>query len=111
MLISFLLLINQVCIDGFILLGVKDSFPPPFFVAPYFSVSLYHVGKVSYEVHTTTTSMSLLSKVNSLIDEHMQTQFSGEWMLVAEWKDVVPSNFYEFSLLRYVSIVNIFIYN
>ena len=48
----------------------------------------YNLGRVSYEVHTASTSLSLLSKVNSLIDEHMETQFSGEWMLVVEWKDV-----------------------
>ena len=48
----------------------------------------YNLARVSYEVHTASTSLSLLSKVNSLIDEHMETQFSGEWMLVAEWKDV-----------------------
>ena len=59
-------------------------------VAPYLTdidIS-YGVGSISYEVHSTNTSMSLLTKVNSLIEEHMETHFSGKWMLVAEWKDV-----------------------
>ena len=68
---------------------IFDKFFAAPLVAPYLTdLNNYEVGVISYEVHTATTSKSLLSQINSLIDEHMGTQFSGEWMLVAEWKDV-----------------------
>ena len=69
---------------------IFDNFFAVPLVAPYLTDldNSYEVGDISYEVHTATTSKSLLSQVNSLIDEHVETQFSGEWMLVAEWKDV-----------------------
>ena len=58
-------------------------------VAPFFhDVDIRHVGEVSYEVHTAATSQSILSRVNSLINHHAQTEFNGEWMLVATWDDV-----------------------
>ena len=115
------ILINQVCIDGFISLGLNDPHPKPYdflnnikydesipasLVAPY-SAFMEAEGSISHEVHTITTSISLLSKVNSLINKHMETQFSGEWMLVAEWKDVVSYRQRD----RYVSLLfNTFIF-
>ena len=63
-------------------------------------------GSVSYEVHTASTSMSLLSKVNSLIDEYTETQFSGEWMLVAEWKDVTQ---YSTSYVSHLFLIPLFV--
>ena len=58
-------------------------------IAPYYTdIDISNgVGTISYEVHSDTTSMSLLSKVSSLINEYKQTEFSGEWMLLAEWRD------------------------
>ena len=46
------------------------------------------VGQIDYEIHTVTTSQSILSEVNSLINEHTQTEFNGEWLLVATWDNV-----------------------
>ena len=48
------------------------------------------VGQIDYEIHTVTTSQSILSEVNSLINEHTQTEFNGEWLLVATWDNVPP---------------------
>jgi len=46
------------------------------------------VGQVRYEIHTTATSEYLLSTVNKLINEHTGMEFSGEWLLIAEWRDI-----------------------
>ena len=110
---------NQVCTNGYISFGVAkpyiyggELFDEYFFtplVAPYL-IDIDHsfgVGNISYEVHTVTTSKPLLSKVNSLINEHMGTQFNGEWMLVAEWKNVP-----QYSIPDIVSFIfNTFMYN
>ena len=58
-------------------------------VAPFFTdIDIRKVGQINYEVHNETTSQSLLSRVNSLINHHAQTVFNGEWMLVATWDGV-----------------------
>ena len=58
-------------------------------VAPFFTdLDIRDVGQINYEVHNETTSQSLLSRVNSLINHHAQTEFNGEWMLVATWDGV-----------------------
>ena len=59
-------------------------------VAPFFTDIdiLTEVGQINYEVHNETTSQSILSRVNSLINLHAQTEFNGEWMLVATWDGV-----------------------
>ena len=57
----------------------------PFFTDIYISGG---VGQINHEIHTVTTSQSILSEVNSLINEHTQTEFSGEWLLVATWDNV-----------------------
>ena len=60
-------------------------------VAPFFTdIDISGGGQIVYEVHTVTTSQSILSEVNSLINEHTQTQFNGEWLLVATWDNVPP---------------------
>ena len=58
-------------------------------VAPFFTDIHIRsgVGQVRYEIHTTTTSECLLSNVNKLINEHTGMGFSGEWLLIAEWRD------------------------
>ena len=48
-------------------------------------------GNVSYEVHNTTTSPGLLSRVNSYVQEIKHSRFSGTWMLVTEWNTVPQS--------------------
>ena len=49
------------------------------------------VGKVSYQVHDNNQSESL-SWVSTYISQQQQINFSGTWMLVAEWKDVPEYN-------------------
>ena len=44
-------------------------------------------GRIRYEVHTQRSSPSLISQVNLLINDYMNTEFPGTWMLIAEWKD------------------------
>lgn len=49
------------------------------------------VGTISYEVHTTRNGQNasqLLSLVNQFVSDHQRTNFTGDWMLVAEWKQV-----------------------
>ena len=60
-------------------------------VAPFFSdIDISSgVGEINYEVHTEFTSKHLLSQVDSVISEHAHTNFTGKWMIVAEW-DGVP---------------------
>ena len=59
-------------------------------VAPFFSdidIS-YGTGEISYEVHSESVSEPILSSVDTVINEHMQTDFHGEWLLVAKWDNV-----------------------
>ena len=73
-------------------------------VAPFFTdIDISEgVGQIDYEIHTLTTSQSILSEVNSLINEHTQTEFNGEWLLVATWDNVPP--FGDNSIVRYADI-------
>jgi hypothetical protein len=59
-------------------------------VAPFFTdIDISNgVGQIDYEIHTSDTSGSILSQVDSVINEHTGTSFSGEWMLVATWEQV-----------------------
>ena len=60
-------------------------------VAPFFADNdITAGGQIAYEIHTPTTSQSILSLVNSVINNYAQTDFYGEWLLVATW-DEVPS--------------------
>ena len=58
-------------------------------VAPFFSdIDISKgTGRISYEVHTRRNSESLFSKVNSIINEEMGTDFFGAWLLLAEWRN------------------------
>ena len=59
-------------------------------MAPFFSdidIS-YGIGEISYEVHSESVSEPILSSVDTVINEHMQTDFHGEWLLVAKWDNV-----------------------
>ena len=73
-------------------------------VAPFFTdINISEgVGQIDYEIYTLTTSQSILSEVNSLINEHTQTEFNGEWLLVATWDNVPP--FGDNSIVRYADI-------
>ena len=75
-------------------------------VAPFFTDTdiSYGVGQIRYEIHTTATSAYLLSNVSKLISEHMETDFSGEWLLIAEWRDAPAyGDFYD----QYFDIVSV----
>lgn len=56
-------------------------------MAPFFTdIDISNgVGEIDYEIHTAATSQSILSQVNSLINEQAETNFNGEWLLVATW--------------------------
>ena len=60
-----------------------------YIVAPFWSdMSTRTSGSVSYVIHTNKTSSSLLHTVSKFI-RHMETnQFSGTWMLLAEWNSI-----------------------
>ena len=64
-----------------------------FIVAPFESNTnvATGVGRVSYEVHNTTTSPTLLNRVNRYVQQSMQSGFTGIWMLVGEWNSVPQS--------------------
>ena len=60
-------------------------------MAPFFTdIDIGLGGQINYEIHTVTTSQSILSEVNSLINDQTQTEFNGEWLLVATWDNVPP---------------------
>ena len=61
-------------------------------MAPFWTpISIYEVGEINYEIHTTSTSESILSSVDSIINEEMQTDFHGKWLLIAKWDNVPQS--------------------
>ena len=45
-------------------------------------------GSISYEVHTAGQSTVIFSDINTIVREQMETDFSGTWLLVAEWRNV-----------------------
>ena len=57
-----------------------------YIVAPFWADNdITHEGQISYESHQGT---DLLTHVSFFIRQLLQTDFSGTWMLVAEWEDV-----------------------
>ena len=90
--------LSQVCTNGYFVFDhVLTSFIPYLFdgfdtyslVAPFFNdIDISRgVGQIRYEIHTTASSEYLLSNVSKLINEHTGMEFSGEWLLIAEWRD------------------------
>ena len=59
-------------------------------VAPFFTdIDISNgIGQISYEIHNESVSEPILSSVDSVINEYLQTDFHGEWLLVAKWDDV-----------------------
>ena len=75
-------------------------------VAPFFTdidISSGY-GQINYEIHTKITSQFILSQVNSVINDHAQTEFSGDWLLVAMW-DEVPRFGGGYSIVREFSCI------
>ena len=68
----------------------NENTPQPL-VAPFFAdIDITEGGFIGYEIHTDSTSPSLLSQVNSLISDRTATEFYGAWLLVATWDHVPP---------------------
>ena len=67
-------------------------------VAPFWSdVDIRSVGEIFYEVHSTgdsTRSDDLLASVSEFITNQTGNQFSGLWMLVAQWDEVPEYSFF-----------------
>ena len=65
---------------------------PNYLVAPFWAdIDTNIHGSISYEVHNTSagsSSLALLNRVNTFISNQQNTQFSGNWMLVALWNQV-----------------------
>ena len=60
-------------------------------IAPFFTdidISYNGAGNIFYEAHTPDTSQILLSSIDAVINQSMETEFHGEWLLVAEWNNV-----------------------
>ena len=59
-------------------------------VAPFFGdIDISKgTGSIRYEVHTVRTSASLFSSLNTIINDQMDTEFSGAWLLLADWRNV-----------------------
>ena len=67
-----------------------------YLVAPFWAdFNSTQGGSVSYAIYTRENATSLLDDVSQLIQaETNNTEFAGDWMLVASWDDL-PSPFYE----------------
>ena len=77
-------------------------------VAPFFAdIDISGgIGAINYEIHNDVTSQSIISRIDSVISEHMQIEFHGKWLLVAQW-DGVPEYGGD---INTVSIAIVFIY-
>jgi len=57
-----------------------------YLVAPFWADhDIRSSGQISYEVHTNYTA--LVSYVSTYISQQMDTNFTGSWMLVADWNE------------------------
>ena len=61
------------------------SLAAPFFTDIDISIG---IGRIMYAVYNATIPEPILSSVNSVINEHMLTDFHAKWLLVAEWDNV-----------------------
>ena len=66
-------------------------------MAPFWSdVDIRVIGEIFYEVHSagdSARSDDLLASVSEFITNQMGNQFSGSWMLVAQWDEVPEYSF------------------
>ena len=59
-------------------------------MAPFFTdidIS-FGIGQIIYAVYDDTIPDGIGSSVNSVINEHILTDFKAEWLLVATWENV-----------------------
>ena len=60
-----------------------------FLLAPFWSdINPTIYGSILYEIHNQSNSV-LLSQVNDFISNYTKSAFTGTWMLVAQWNEVV----------------------
>ena len=92
----------QVGTNGYFSFGTRRTVHDPFLfsfttpynylVAPFWAdIDISIHGSISYEVHSTSagsSSIALLNRVSTFISNQQNTQFSGNWMLVASWSQV-----------------------
>ena len=92
----------QVGTNGYFSFGTRQTVAPPtvfsstspynYLVAPFWAdIDISIHGSISYEVHNTSagsSSIALLNGVSTFISNQQNTQFSGNWMLVASWSQV-----------------------
>ena len=97
------ILLPQVGTNGYFSFGegITTSTPslypngPTFTVAPFWADNdIREEGEISYEVHS--AGSPLISEVNSFIRDHQGVEFSGTWMVIAEWYQVYE---YPYSVL------------
>ena len=72
-------------------------------VSPFFSENDPLRGSISYEIHQWNSSQHILSHVNQIINQHMNTNFNGSWALVATWNNVQPVAENNVSIVMHVS--------
>ena len=95
---------NQVETNGLITFGrqvlssTPETFPTEnadifwsYIVAPFWSdANTSTNGSVYWEIHIVEQSAAMLNQVSNLVQsQYPESQFSGTWMLVATWKDVL----------------------
>ena len=92
----------QVGTNGYFSFGIRRTITRPslfsstspynYLVAPFGAdIDIRIHGSISYEVHSTSagsSSIALLNRVSTFISNQKNTQFSGNWMLVASWSQV-----------------------
>lgn len=72
----------------------SPSSPTTSIVAPFWANNdiSTRVGSVSYEVHNSQASSDYIDSVSAFISWQQQIKFKGNWMILAEWKDVPGNN-------------------
>ena len=60
-----------------------------YIVAPFLAdIDTSIKGEISYEIHTTNTSPEVISHYNKFVRSKDESEFTGTWMIIAEWKRV-----------------------
>ena len=80
----------------------EDRMDSDYLIFPYWddtnTDNPYEQGQVSYEVHTTDTSAAVLSQVSKFLEEVQEVEFTGLWMVLAQWSDVPSQQLLELLL-------------
>ena len=65
-------------------------------------------GQISYEIHSINASSSIFSQVDTLVNQHHDAKFFGEWLIVSTWKNITYTDF-DSNIVRHHSIFLLFI--